>query len=132
MKALLYLNIQREPSFVFESSLAAWAKSAIPEVVFFDMDNFSDQASILSAMRLIDDAEKVCLIIEAAHQAPIAHLMKLIEKIIKNKQKCCFIINGHHDALLRMGRVLGSHFFHNLPDDVLHETILHFFNNSHA
>jgi hypothetical protein len=132
MKALLYLSIQREPFFVFESSLAAWAKSAIPEVIFFDLDNFSDKASVLTAMRLVDDAQKICLIIEAAHQAPIAPFMKLIEKVVKNKQKCCFIINGHHDTLLRMGRVLGNRFFHNLPDDVLHETILRFLDNNPA
>lgn len=117
MEAIIYISLQPELTFLYDKPLAEWRRKTLPQSLYLDLDNFSDRATVQVALRLIDDAAKICLVIDAAQEGPVSHLLKIMEKAVKHKGKCCMLLNGNHPVLLRMGKILGPNFYQNLSSE---------------
>lgn len=110
MQALIHITIAAQPIFSYQLPLLNWVKQQPFEVVCFDFDNHSEATLTTYAIQLLDQADKVLIVIEnEAPSSPKNSIIKLMNKAVHLKNKeIKAILNGSDPMLERMGNVLGE------------------------
>lgn len=82
MKLFLHVYLTQEPP-QFDSEWPIWVKKQLPLVSYFDVDLFSDQASILTAEQAIIASDKLLLLFSGQEDQNPGKLLKLVKATLK-------------------------------------------------
>ncbi|ELR72182.1 hypothetical protein C900_01736 [Fulvivirga imtechensis AK7] len=98
MRLFLYIHITKE-KFHFSSDLPVLIRSLAPDVTFFDVDNYSDNVTVDTALKAIRESTKTFIFIEAEPGPEPGKLLHLISKITKLKCPVVIFYQGAHEML---------------------------------
>jgi hypothetical protein len=97
MQAVLYIEITDELTFFYEKRLLAYIQQYFPQVVQYDIDNHSDALLVAYAVKLLEEASQVLLILEAS-EGKTHVLLPFFEKLLVFQRKCLVICYGGNAA----------------------------------
>ncbi|MES2732413.1 MAG: hypothetical protein V4714_11710 [Bacteroidota bacterium] len=118
MLALIYLTIIPDIlSTSYESSLTQWARQALPAAMLFDFDNLSDSLVMQYASDLLQQSEKVVLVVEVkSAAAPASKLLPFLEKCIAHPHTSALLTGKPHPLVTRMLGLLPAGRLQSIPD----------------
>jgi hypothetical protein len=118
MLTLIYLTIIPDVlSSSYQSSLTEWARQALPAVMHFDFDNLSDSLVMQYASDLLQQSEKVVLVVEVkSSDASASKLLPFLEKLIIHSNASALLIGEQHPLLTRMLGLLPDERLQSIPD----------------
>lgn len=118
MQALIHITVATHPTFSYQIPLPDWVKRQPFDVLCYDFDNHSEAVLADYAIQLLDQSDKVLIIIEyKASSQQRNSIIKLLNKAVRQKNKDIkLILNGTDPVLEKMGKVLGEmNFYANQP-----------------
>ncbi len=110
MNVLLHLTFADLSEIAFHDPLTSWAKTSLPAVTCFDLDNHSDNMLIQYAVTLLESAEKIMIVISVDNRLntenlSFGNLSKLINLVIRTKSKPVkLLLEGKFPLLEKMGK----------------------------
>ncbi|QHT66321.1 hypothetical protein GXP67_06440 [Rhodocytophaga rosea] len=97
MQAVLYIEITESLDFSYEKPLLAYIQQCFPQVIQFDIDNHSDAMLVSYAIKLLEEANQVLLIVEA-REGKTQTLLPFFEKLLVYQYKTLVVYNGNNAA----------------------------------
>ncbi|MFL5730903.1 MAG: hypothetical protein ACJ75J_15550 [Cytophagaceae bacterium] len=130
MKVLIYIEQLAEPSFTYTNEIINWAHDNIENLVTFDLDNFSDPYMFKYAMQLVENEEKISIVIDIKEKTEAGKMTGLIEKIIQHKEKCMVMMNGEQVMIEKMLSILKERYRHEADTPARKKIIAEFMNSN--
>lgn len=81
-------------------------KAIVPDMAFFDIDNYCDATTIQTAIVAIEKAEKLFVYIEAEPGPELGGVMKVMNRLLKMQVSTGVLYKGSHPKLDKMMVVL--------------------------
>lgn len=125
MQLFLHLHITNE-KFHFSNDLPALVKSVAPDVIFFDVDNYSDGVTVEAALKALQESVKTFIFIEAEPGPEPGALLHLMSKLLKLDYPCIIFYQGSHEMLDKMMITLKRR-IEISEKETLAEAVRHFF-----
>lgn len=101
MNLILHIKICKD-AFNFNEPIS------IEGAQYIDIDNFSDAAMVETVNRAVDLSERILAFIQIDGVHDLGLLMKVIQKLMKNKGICTFLHSGDHEKLDKMWVLMRS------------------------
>lgn len=119
MKAFLNIQlVESHEQVAFQTDSESHIKKLYPEVNTFSLDNFSDVSMVTYAQELINQAEKILILMESYDsKANPNKLLKLINTLVREKsRRVKLILSGQNLIIEKMAKTLGDNFY-NQPTE---------------
>lgn len=128
MNFLIHIEINEVNLLHYQKKIIDWSKENIPDINTVDFDNHSDSFLIDAALKLIKEADKIALIIEAGlPEGNTGGVIKFLNALLRlKKDQVMVIFNGQHEMIKRMVMAFGQHHF-DLDFDAQKERLALFF-----
>ncbi|MCU0445305.1 MAG: hypothetical protein MUE85_10340 [Microscillaceae bacterium] len=118
------LNLTKSPGY--QKPLLESLKKTFPEVLGYDLDNFSDAHWIDTQIKLIAEAEKVFVYIISDKNAKTQALLRFFEKLIRCPQPLQVWAVSENLILNKLLKPLGERLILNSPPDNLENQLAEF------
>ena len=123
MNLVLHIQITQD-LLTFENQLQNWLLQNAPEFYYFGLDNHSETPVVHTALKAIDEAEYMLVIIEAEPAIPPGPVLKVVKKLATLKNNVFTVVcKGHHQLISKMERGFKTRWNHCTDQDEL-KTIL--------
>lgn len=106
MKVFIYVEIfkeidfnSHESSFSYDKPLMNFVKKNFPEVITYDFDNFSEKMLIEQAIKLLEQADTICIFLNSKADTPLLGFMPFLQKILQKRKSCLVFLEGDHTQL---------------------------------
>jgi hypothetical protein len=100
MKVLLHIALVEEKKNNFHNEVLIWAKSAIPEVICFDLDNYSESLIFKYASDLTEQSEQLCVFWDVEPIDGMARFSGIIEHLFSKKHTDILMVVKGKNAML--------------------------------
>lgn len=107
MTLYFYLQIKPVRDILFASPLKDWLQKEVSKLVHFEADNHSDTFLIKKGQEFIQQAETIILHFDVRNDESIGQIGKLLEEMRKSGKTAKCFIEGKHEILSKMLRVIG-------------------------
>jgi hypothetical protein len=115
MQALIYITVAEEALFSYQLPLLVWVKQQPYKIVCYDFDNHSEALVANYAIQLLEQADKILIVIdckEATISQQRGNIIKLLNKAVRQKDKGVkLVLNGNDPIFEKMGKALGKNFY---------------------
>ena len=123
MNLFLTLHLQQDPLAFAPYS---WE---IEGVSSFDIDNFSDDLVVGTAIKALQQAGKIVVLIEARDHGSLGAVLKVFNALVRIEVPVLFIHNGSHPVLQNMlNRFDSRQVLLDQPAEEVKRNVLAFFN----
>ncbi len=90
----------------------------------FDLDNFSDDLVVATAIKAVQCARTIVVLIQARSEAPLGIVIKLLNALVKSPVELTVIFNGDHSQLEKMlPRLKAAKIIRNVDMENLHSVL---------
>ncbi len=115
MQALIYITVNGKATYSYQLPLFTWIKQQPFEVVCYDFDNHSEALITNYAIQLLEQADKILIIIECKETTSPQQrgsIIKLLNKAVRLKNKeVKLILNGTDPVFEKMGKIFRKNFY---------------------
>ncbi len=103
MVVFIYVAVADEPSYSYENPFLSQVKKQFPEIVYLDIDSFSDDFLVTQACQLVEQAE-VCVVYftSTAPAARMGSSARLAEVLIRKQNKSLVGLQGANTRIERL------------------------------
>lgn len=101
MKLFLHIRIIDDP-LIFSNDTISKVRSWLPDISVFDIDNFSDAATIQTAVRALEEAERVFLYVEGGTEATLVSTLKVFSTLPRVKGPVAIFQEGQNEMLSKL------------------------------
>ena len=109
MKLFLYIQIKGAQQIGFGNPIGNWLKEHQPERVLLEADNHSDDLVIQQEIKMLEEADDLMLWLDALPHEKPGKAVRLIEKVLRNKDINSTIYqSGSNELLERMLKLSGQ------------------------
>ena len=123
MNLFLTLHLQEDPLAFVPSS---WDSEGVSS---FDIDNFSDDLVVGTAIKALQQAEKIVVLVEARDHGALGAVLKVFNALTRIEVPILFIHNGGHPVLQNMLNRFDTHeVLLDQPAEEARHSALAFFN----
>jgi len=108
MKLLIYLQLKPESAIRYSTTFVEALKASIPDLLIYEADQGSSLEQILIGTKLIEQAERICLYIEAQEEQSLGATNKLFEQLRRSDQHMQAFQLGDHPKLQTLLKMIGA------------------------
>lgn len=123
MKLFLHLTIAEELP-LFNSKWHGWVNKNIPDAQYFDLDQQSDMLVVDTAIKAIQEADRLFVYINCDSSQP-GQLLKVIKKLSTLECKICCI--GNNTMLDKLSKVFGVRWQSNMTNSEVEQEAKEYF-----
>jgi hypothetical protein len=102
MQAVIHLELMRALEYTYGQRTLRKQVVQFPDVLFYDLDNYSDTLVVHYAVDIIQKAEKVVVVIQAHPEAQVGSVRSLLESLVGSGKKCLVLFTGENALAERM------------------------------
>jgi len=126
MNLFIYIEIANFLNLKNQKPIHHWIKSETPSFNTFDFNNFSEINQISHAIRLVNEAENVVILVEFSEKLQPGPVLRFVEAISKQEEKkFYFILNGEHAVIEKMVKNMNNlEFYQNQSEEQQKELLL--------
>ncbi|MEH0157784.1 hypothetical protein V6R21_27085 [Limibacter armeniacum] len=110
MDTVIYIEITKEVSFDFSKPLLNKIRAEKVGCTVFDIDNHSEPYTINCAVKLLEDAADVLIVVHAISEGTVRKLFPFYNKVIKLRSKLNLIMLGDESVSEKMFSPLHERF----------------------